>query len=650
METITKLTAFASKLEEKGLMSLASDVDGATATLIKIAKELGPQGYWMQNSRCWAGCYRKKRASQPRTSAQDIWFECQEEYEKAIAGNSDSWSKYAEADAGLVKTAQNDQFADTVRLLVASGEGVGDAVFGTIASQISELQFGGIEAADALINVSNSLAEDNIELSTEAASLASEMTKLAYGFGGVKDMFAPLTNKFRGLTKNVNLTNIKTLLQQLNNTLMMYVNQKRDFEGALNKSNGLPPDLKKTLQQGLRPLSQQSMTNMLGAVDKYTKLMQKNPGDAQQQIKNQENQSAADRLTQMTGGQPAQAGQAAQTGQSAQGPQQAQQSQSDVAKAKDGTGIPSDPDTLDKDQNGVRDNAQQGQNPKLDKVTRYWSKFDPGKMRSLLEDAKALYAGKNRGELFRLVTAAPLSGKALRDKAKGGVPGGIPVTPPIGAKPVMPGAVPPVIPGASAVPPVTPIPPAPVAPNGRPAAPVAPGAANDAMAKGKVEQIPTISPAVAPKVPPTNVTAPAGAMAGPAGVSSTSAAPAAPVAPTAPVAPKAKKAKPAPTSKPAPVAKPAPAATPTGAPTPAADIGLKPMDEPTGPTPQPLTATDFAMEFGKLSPEAQDHILKQLEPDMAKAEQGHHMGVQNDQNADAYMAMAKTKKQLFKLA
>ena len=78
MEIINKLATFAAKLENAGHTSLANRVDLASATFIKVAKELGGQGYWVQNGRCWQGCYRSKRASKPKTSAQDIWFECLE--------------------------------------------------------------------------------------------------------------------------------------------------------------------------------------------------------------------------------------------------------------------------------------------------------------------------------------------------------------------------------------------------------------------------------------------------------------------------------------------------------------------------------------------------------------------------------------------
>lgn len=278
MDIITKLTAFATKLDTQGHMALASDVDGATAVFVKVAKQLGGQGYWVQNGRCWQGCYRSKRSSRPKTTAQEIWFECQEEYEKAIAGDGSDWAKYAGTDGALIKTAEADQFSDIVKALIESGEDIGTAVFTTIQTKVAENQFDAIEAAQTLTNVSEKLAGSDAELSAEAASLAGDLIKEAWGLGGLSNIVAPLTNKMRGLgpnSKNVNLTNISTLLNQLNTTLQGFVKQKQAFEQAVKNSPGIPPALRQTLFKGLRPLSQQSMQQMQKTLADYQKMGQK---------------------------------------------------------------------------------------------------------------------------------------------------------------------------------------------------------------------------------------------------------------------------------------------------------------------------------------------------------------------------------------
>ena len=147
-QRIEKLSKIANSLDDNKLSKLAADVDNISKRYvnIKTAQYVGVQGYWIRNTRCWSNCYRQKRATSPKLSAQQIWSECQNEYVESFNKNDTKWAKYAEeenlvkkfASAGLNKIAsevihaESEYFNKSVEKKVAKGVEYPVAVFDTI--------------------------------------------------------------------------------------------------------------------------------------------------------------------------------------------------------------------------------------------------------------------------------------------------------------------------------------------------------------------------------------------------------------------------------------------------------------------------------------------------------------------------------------
>ncbi len=104
-KAIEKITQVATKLDELGKTETANAIDKVTGNLVllKTAQYVGIQGYWIRNNRCWMNCYRQKRASQPSLGAQEVWTECQKEYEESINNPKSGWEKYAKGKDALRK-------------------------------------------------------------------------------------------------------------------------------------------------------------------------------------------------------------------------------------------------------------------------------------------------------------------------------------------------------------------------------------------------------------------------------------------------------------------------------------------------------------------------------------------------------------------
>jgi len=104
-KAIEKITQVANKLDELGKKETADAIDKVAGNLVllKTAQYVGVQGYWIRNTRCWMNCYRQKRASNPGTSAQEVWTECHDEYQKSLNDPKSGWEKYAEGQKALKK-------------------------------------------------------------------------------------------------------------------------------------------------------------------------------------------------------------------------------------------------------------------------------------------------------------------------------------------------------------------------------------------------------------------------------------------------------------------------------------------------------------------------------------------------------------------
>lgn len=181
---IEKLANLANQLEEANLAHLASDVDTVMERMTKVAQYVGTQGYWVRNERCWANCYRQKRANNPKKSAQVIWFECQEEYQDSINKGSSKWDKYAQGES-LIKTSGDvklsRRFGSELQKR-ATKSGVGDAVFEIIAEQMGGPQDEMIDHAGTVLKIAERTKYVNPELSQEAYAVADEIIKIAQSF------------------------------------------------------------------------------------------------------------------------------------------------------------------------------------------------------------------------------------------------------------------------------------------------------------------------------------------------------------------------------------------------------------------------------------------------------------------------------------
>lgn len=85
------------------LTKIAKDIK-----MVKVAQFVGVQGYAIRNSRCWGNCYRQKRVTEPKLSAQKIWEKCHEEYLESINNDNSGWEKYAEEIEGIKKFASKN--------------------------------------------------------------------------------------------------------------------------------------------------------------------------------------------------------------------------------------------------------------------------------------------------------------------------------------------------------------------------------------------------------------------------------------------------------------------------------------------------------------------------------------------------------------
>jgi hypothetical protein len=205
METVQQLTAFAAKLDQAGFISLAGDVDSAMTAIVMVGKELGGQGYWVRNQRCWQGCYRQKRASAPRTPAQRIWTQCLDEYQEAIKGKNASWDKYANSQS-TIKVGSQKQDRELLASLIREGSSGSEAANFIFASTDNALRkFGSayLDAAEELSKVAESLSNSNLELSKEANEIVEKMLKEAApwnnGFGrAIKDKAKEMWNNPSG--------------------------------------------------------------------------------------------------------------------------------------------------------------------------------------------------------------------------------------------------------------------------------------------------------------------------------------------------------------------------------------------------------------------------------------------------------------------
>lgn len=194
MDTLERLAQLANNLDNAGLQSLADTVDSVLGSMTKVAQYVGVQGYWIRNERCWGNCYRQKRASSPNKPAQEIWVECQQEYEASINKDESKWDKYA-SDDKFVKTASykssESKFASEYSNLLSSGLDPATAAFTALRNNRTATQNECLDNVAKMVRVADVLDKAKPALADEATALANELLKQA------QSMWNPL-NWFKG--------------------------------------------------------------------------------------------------------------------------------------------------------------------------------------------------------------------------------------------------------------------------------------------------------------------------------------------------------------------------------------------------------------------------------------------------------------------
>ncbi len=180
-ELIKNILFTAQSLEVKGLNKYASQLDSIAESfiLIKQAQYDGVQGYWIRNGRCFDNCYRQKRSSSPKKSAQEIWSECHSEWQDSIMNKSSEWDKYADASENMLKIASTESVKnsdyvmnDEISSKIESGMSVADAVPMTIAERIFSLPW-------KLAQISNQISDISIDLSEKDPAISERLYELA---------------------------------------------------------------------------------------------------------------------------------------------------------------------------------------------------------------------------------------------------------------------------------------------------------------------------------------------------------------------------------------------------------------------------------------------------------------------------------------
>ena len=194
---VNELVKQADALDNAGLSGFASAVDALANNYlaIKTAQYVGIQGYWIRNRRCFDNCYRQKRSSKPKMSAQEIWSECQNEYADSINDSESGWEKYAsdlpviklgDANASKIITAEDAQFQQSVTSKVSEGMPFPAAVYDTIQNRENSYKEQILnQAMDALLVAEKLLDSGHKDEASKLAATAENMVKEA----GLFDFF-----------------------------------------------------------------------------------------------------------------------------------------------------------------------------------------------------------------------------------------------------------------------------------------------------------------------------------------------------------------------------------------------------------------------------------------------------------------------------
>lgn len=285
MNIAIELLDFSQKLSANGFLTYASEVDLSANDIITVGKELGSQGYWVRNERCWQGCYRQKRSSSPRTPAQKIWNQCLDEYQDAIKGDNASWDKYAGANS-VIKVGSSSLDAQFVNSINKNND-IGIEIYTKISDKLDEHKKAYAKAIENLLFISSKVSDEHI--SKEAFELAEKLYKEA----GIWDTIKGIGNAAKETAKNVGNAignkarewnasgagqRISSMLEKAHMTLMQEVN---NFNNTLTTVKSELTDFAKNSKS---PEVQQRANNSLVSLQSLKQLMNKQNGTVSQVV------------------------------------------------------------------------------------------------------------------------------------------------------------------------------------------------------------------------------------------------------------------------------------------------------------------------------------------------------------------------------
>jgi len=187
IKILENLKKIGDELEKSGQVKSAQVVTNTMQSLskLKTAQYEGVQGYWIRNRRCWDNCYRQKRTASPSRPAQEVWFDCWDEYLKSINDNNSGWEKYA-GNEKIVKTANLDDakhFHDEVQKRIKAGAPIPNAVYEVIEQ--ARLADKSLDNANNLLKVAEHLEKiGKKELSQKVYDACFDIIKEGAGFWG----------------------------------------------------------------------------------------------------------------------------------------------------------------------------------------------------------------------------------------------------------------------------------------------------------------------------------------------------------------------------------------------------------------------------------------------------------------------------------
>lgn len=229
-KVIEKIVDFASKLDKKSFSKEANAVDDIALNLIKVSQYVGSQGYWIRNERCWSNCYREKRASSPNKPTQEIWFDCQAEYEDAINNENSDWDSYAGNNVKVANTSLDVKIADSFR-----NDGDVESIISSFILQAENSHKEAcLSAVEQVLTIADDLYGKDESLHNEATNISDLLLKEA-GWWDTWDK----ANAWKDVAKQWynKQTNPSGTQTAPPNTYRDFANQRQDIRKQVNELN-----------------------------------------------------------------------------------------------------------------------------------------------------------------------------------------------------------------------------------------------------------------------------------------------------------------------------------------------------------------------------------------------------------------------------